>query len=187
MKALQSGESGSWKPMWMLGNITMGKVLGIFGFGRVGFGVARRMKPFAVSKILYTDVKNASFADGLASLVSFDELVSQSDILCICCAVNPQTIGKFNIDVFKKMKKTAILINTSRGIIINQDDLCEALKKEYIAAAALDVTNPEPLPGDHLLMNMKNCIILPHMGTNTWEARISMSENTAKNIIGILK
>ena len=184
--ALKSGEAGPWKPMWMLGNVSMGKTLGIYGFGRVGFGIARRMKPFGVSKIIYTDLFDATYAEGLATRVDFEELVRESDIICVCCAVSPQTIKKFNKDVFKKMKNTAVIINSSRGAVLDQDDLVDALKNNVIAAAGLDVTVPEPLPLDHPLMTCSRCVILPHMGTNTVEARDAMCINTAKNIVAML-
>jgi len=183
---LKSGEAGPWKPMWMLGNVSMGKTLGIYGFGRVGFGIARRMKPFGVSKIIYTDLFDATYAEGLATRVDFEELVRESDIICVCCAVSPQTIKKFNKDVFKKMKNTAVIINSSRGAVLDQDDLVDALKNNVIAAAGLDVTVPEPLPLDHPLMTCSRCVILPHMGTNTVEARDAMCINTAKNIVAML-
>ncbi|XP_053378838.1 glyoxylate reductase/hydroxypyruvate reductase-like [Mercenaria mercenaria] len=187
LSAIKSGESGPWKPMWCLGTLSMGKTLGIFGFGRVGFGIARRMKPFGVSRIIYSDLFVASYADGIAERVTFDELLQESDILCVCCAVTSQTVKKFNKTAFQKMKKTAVLINTSRGSVVNQTDLYEALSNNVIGAAGLDVTEPEPLPVDHPLMTLNNCIILPHMGTNTYEARKAMSINTAKNIIAILE
>ncbi|KAH3790227.1 glyoxylate reductase/hydroxypyruvate reductase-like [Dreissena polymorpha] len=186
LAALKSGTSGSWKPMWLLGNVSMGKTLGIFGFGRVGFGIARRMKPFGVHKILYTDLIDVTYAEGIASRVSFDELLAQSDIICICCAVTAQTVGIFNKNAFSKMKNTAVLINTARGQIINQEDLYDALQNNVIGAAGLDVTVPEPLPLDHPLMTCNRCVILPHMGTNTVEARMAMCVNTAKNIVAML-
>lgn len=185
--AIKSGESGPWKPMWCLGTVSLGKTLGLFGFGRVGFGIARRMKPFGVSRIIYTDVMEATYASGVAERVPFDELLRESDILCICCAVTPQTIGIFNKSAFEKMKQTAVLINTSRGSVVNQTDLYDALSSNMIGAAGLDVTEPEPLPVDHPLMTLKNCVILPHMGTNTEEARRAMSINTAKNIAAMLE
>ncbi|KAL4221024.1 hypothetical protein ACF0H5_019287 [Mactra antiquata] len=186
LAAIKAGEAGPWKPMWLLGNNSMGKTLGIFGFGRVGFGIARRMKPFGVSKILYTDIFDCNYAEGVATRVPFDELLKESDILCICCAVTQQTKGLFDEKVFKKMKKSAVLINTSRGAVINQKHLYDALKNNDIKAAGLDVTDPEPLPVEDPLMKLNNCVILPHLGTNTWEARRAMSINTAKNIVASL-
>lgn len=186
LAAIKAGTAGPWKPMWLLGNVSMGKTLGIFGFGRVGFGIARRMKPFGVSKIIYCDLFDASYAEGIATKVSFYELLQESDIICICCAVTSQTMGIFNMTAFEKMKKHAVLINTSRGAIVNQDDLYRALSEHMIGAAGLDVTDPEPLPPDHPLMKLPNCVILPHMGTNTVEARQAMCMNTAKNIAAML-
>ncbi|KAL5014074.1 hypothetical protein ScPMuIL_008344 [Solemya velum] len=186
LEAVRAGEWGPWKPAWICGMELMNKTVGIFGFGRVGFGVARRLRPFGVSDILYNDPYEAGHAKGLAKYVSFDELLSKSDVLCICCAVTPQTIGMFNKKTFQKMKKTSFLINTARGAIVNHDDLYDALKNGDIGAAGLDVTTPEPLRSDHPLIKLNNCIILPHMGTNTVEARHSMSVNTAKNIIAML-
>ena len=186
LEAVKDGVVNSWKPMWLLGHTVMGKTLGILGLGRVGFGIARRMKPFGLSRLIYNDVFHASYADGIADYVTFDELLKESDILCICCAVTPQTAGLFDLDNFKKMKKHAVLINTARGAIVNHDDLYEALHTNLIGGTGLDVTDPEPLPVTHPLKTMHNCVILPHLGTNTWEARTLMSVNTAKNILASL-
>lgn len=186
LEAIQEGVVNSWKPMWLLGHTVMGKTLGILGLGRVGFGIARRMKPFGLRRIIYNDVFHASYADGLADFVTFNELLEQSDILCICCAVTPQTRGLFNSNNFQKMKKTAVLINTARGSIVNHDDLYQALQSNMIGGVGLDVTDPEPLPVTHPLKTMPNCVILPHLGTNTWEARTLMSVNTAQNILASL-
>lgn len=186
LEAVRAGEWGAWKPMWMCGTEIMNKTVGIYGFGRVGFGIARRLKPFGVSDILYHDLFEAGHAKGLAKFVSFDDLLSKSDVLCICCALTPQTTEKFNKETFKKMKKNAFLINTARGAIVNHDHLFDALKNGDIGAAGLDVTSPEPLPANHRLASLDNCIILPHMGTSTTEARNSMSVNTARNIIAML-
>lgn len=187
VEAVKSGEWGEWKPMWLCGSNIMDKTIGIFGLGRVGFGIARRMKPFGIKKIIYNDVTDVSYAQGLAQYVSFDDLVRESDILCVCCALTPQTTGIISKSVFQKMKNTSVIINTSRGAIINHDDLAIALQSGDIKAAGLDVTDPEPLPMGHPLMSLSNCVILPHMGTSTVEARDSMSINTARNIIAVLR
>ena len=92
----------------------------------------------------------------------------------------------FNADIFKRMKNNAILVNTGRGGVIQHDDLNEALVKGEIAAAGLDVTEPEPLPKDHPLVLLKNCVILPHMGSNTWDSRNAMSEIAARNCIAAI-
>ncbi|XP_005112797.1 glyoxylate reductase/hydroxypyruvate reductase [Aplysia californica] len=187
IEAVKNGEWGKWKPMWICGTELAQRNLGILGFGRVGFGVARRMKPFGVKRILYHDVVHACMGDDLnAEYVDLDTLLQESDFLVITCALNGITQGLFRKEIFKKMKSTAILINTSRGPIVKTDDLTEALQNGEIAAAGLDITDPEPLPTDHPLHAMDNCIILPHLGTNTTQARLDMAINTAKNILAMV-
>lgn len=185
--AVEKGEWGLWKPMWICGTEIVNRTLGILGFGRVGFGVARRMKPFGVKRILYNDMVRASFGDDLnAEYVDQDTLFRESDFLVISCALNGLTRNLINKKVFDKMKPTAILINTSRGPVVDTDDLVEALKTGKITAAAVDVTEPQPLPADHPLVNMPNCIVTPHLATNSTKARLDMAVNTSRNILAVL-
>ncbi|XP_061197172.1 glyoxylate reductase/hydroxypyruvate reductase-like [Saccostrea echinata] len=184
--AIRQNDFHCWKPFWLCGMGLINKTIGILGFGRVGFGIARRMKPFGVKRIIYHDVEEVEYAENCADYVSLDTLFSSADILCICCGVTAVTKGMVDTKLIQRMKKTSILINTSRGVIINHDDLADALKDGTIAAAGLDVTDPEPLPVGHPLLSQPNCVILPHMGTNTTETRIAMSTNTAKNILAVL-
>ena len=172
--------------MWLCGMELAQKTVGILGLGRIGYGVARRLKPFGVKQIIYHDVCRVGYADDIgASFVEFPKLLTESDVICICCNLTPQTKHKFNKSAFQQMKKNAILVNSGRGGVIQHNDLLEALVAGEIAAAGLDVTEPEPLPADHPLVNQQNCIVLPHMGSNTWDSRINMSETTAKNILSI--
>lgn len=184
--AVRQGQWSQWKPMWLCGSNMMSKTIGILGFGRVGFGVARRLKPFGVKEIIYNDIRTQEFAKEIATFVPFDDLLEKSDIICICCAMTSLTKHLFNQNTFNKMKRKPVLINTSRGGIVQHDDLYIALTSSQISAAGLDVTEPEPLPSDHPLVSLPNCVILPHMGTSTKEARKSMSINTAKNILAVL-
>lgn len=184
--AVKNGEWGKWKPMWLCGIELSEKTVGILGLGRIGYGVARRLKPFGVKNILYHDVSRVGYADDVgAKFVDFENLITESDIICICCNLTPQTKHRFNTLTFQKMKKSAVLINSGRGGVINHDDLYDALTSGEIFAAGLDVTEPEPLPADHKLVTVSNCIILPHMGSNTWESRNCMSETVAQNIIAV--
>lgn len=184
--AVKKGEWGKWKPMWLLGTELSQRTVGILGLGRIGYGVARRLRPFGVKTILYSDVCQVGYASDVgAEYVDFERLAEESDIICICCQLTPQTRHKFNKSIFQKMKKSAILINTGRGGVINHDDLYDALSSNQIFAAGLDVTEPEPLPKDHRLLTLDNCIVLPHMGSNTWDARNHMSETAAKNILSV--
>lgn len=186
VQAVKDGQWGKWKPMWLCGMELAQKTIGILGLGRIGYGVARRLKPFAVQKIIYHDVCRVAYADDIgASFVEFDQMLHEADVICICCNLTAQTKHKFNKSAFKMMKNHAILVNSGRGGVIHHDDLLEALISGEIAAAGLDVTEPEPLPADHPLVNQQNCIVLPHMGSNTWDSRNSMSETAANNILSI--
>ncbi|CAG5136244.1 unnamed protein product [Candidula unifasciata] len=186
-EAVVNGEWGLWKPMWICGNEVVNRTLGILGFGRVGFGVARRLKPFGVKKILYNDVIQSSMGAELqAQFVDLDTLFRESDFLVVSCALTGLTRNLINKETFDKMKPSAILINTSRGPVVNTADLVEALRSGQIAGAGLDVTDPEPLPPNHPLINLKNCIVTPHIGTNSTKARLNMALNTARNIIDTL-
>ncbi|KAK7094161.1 glyoxylate reductase/hydroxypyruvate reductase-like isoform X2 [Littorina saxatilis] len=183
MDAVKNGEWGLWKPMWICGFEMGGRTLGIHGLGRVGFGIARRLKPFNIERIIYHDLYHKEYASSVgATLVDLPTLLAESDMLCICCAPTPQTIKSFNKEAFAKMKEGSILINTSRGVIVDHNDLDAALKAGRPMAAGLDVTDPEPLPIDHPLMKNPKCIITPHQGTSTWATRINMAKAAASNL-----
>ncbi|CAL1536633.1 unnamed protein product [Lymnaea stagnalis] len=187
VEAVKKGEWGPWKPMWLCGTELTGRVLGIYGLGRIGFNVGRRLKPFGFSKIYYTDVHEVSYAKDIdAEFVDFDGLIEKCDFICVCCNLTPQTRHMFNAEVFKRMKKGAILINTGRGGVIDHEALTEALRNGDITGAGLDVTEPEPLPPTHPLVSLPNCVILPHMGSNTWDSRNAMAEIAAKNCIAAI-
>ena len=148
------------------------------------FQVHKHLSGFEVGKFLYCDKYPAETTD--AERVSFNDLLKGSDFLILCCALTEETRGIFSMEAFKTMKKTAVLVNTSRGAVVNDDDLAVALETGEIMGAGLDVTDPEPLPLDHKLFTLKNCIVLPHIGSATIEARSAMSELTAQNIIQAL-
>ncbi|XP_030025322.1 glyoxylate reductase/hydroxypyruvate reductase isoform X2 [Manduca sexta] len=178
----------SWAPTWMTGPGLAGATVGIVGFGRIGQGVARRVKAFNTARILYYNrSRRPEEQETGAVKVSFDELLAQSDFVICCAALVPETKEIFNKSAFEKMKKTAIFVNTSRGGTVDQPALIEALKTNTIRAAGLDVTTPEPLPLDSPLFKLKNCVILPHIGSAAIEARNIMSNLTAQNILAALK
>ncbi|KAJ1963302.1 hypothetical protein GGI12_002136 [Dipsacomyces acuminosporus] len=168
-----------------LGTQFTGKTLGICGFGRIGFATAQRLMPFGFSKILYSATKpNEERAKPLnAQFAPFDDLLKHSDLICICCPLNDQTRGMFDKQAFAKMKKSAILVNTARGAIINQEDLADALDNGLLAHAALDVTVPEPIPVDHPLVKHPRCTILPHIGSATEETRNAMANLAIDNAL----
>jgi len=171
----------------MCGHGLAGATVGIVGLGRIGFGVAQRLRPFAVSRVLYTGHKEKSYAvDIAAEFVSLNELLANADFVIASCPLSDETKNLFSASTFSRMKRTAIFINTSRGGIVNQPDLYEALKTGVIAAAGLDVTTPEPLPVSDALLTLDNCVVLPHIGSATVETRTAMSVLTARNILSAL-
>ncbi|CAG9564486.1 unnamed protein product [Danaus chrysippus] len=174
----------SWAPTWMTGPGLAGSTVGIVGFGRIGQAVARRVRAFNTAKILYYNRSEKPEAKEIgACKVGFEELLTQSDFVICCAALVPETKEIFNKSAFEKMKPTAVFVNTSRGGTVDQGALIEALQNNTIRAAGLDVTTPEPLPLDNPLFKLKNCVVLPHIGSATIEARNVMSELTAKNIL----
>ncbi|XP_072373095.1 glyoxylate reductase/hydroxypyruvate reductase-like isoform X5 [Scyliorhinus torazame] len=124
---------------------------------------------------------------GLGRIVPLDKLAEQSDFVTVHCALTPETNGLCNKDLFSKMKKTAVFINTSRGAVVNQNDLYQALTTGQIGSAGLDVTVPEPLPTDHPLFALKNCVILPHVASATIATRTAMAVLTVNNLLAGLK
>lgn len=177
----------SWAPTWMTGPGLAGATVGVVGFGRIGQAVARRVKAFGTSKILYYNRSERPEAKETGAIkAEFNDLIAQSDFVICCAALVPETKEIFNKAAFEKMKPTAIFVNTSRGGTVDQDALIEALQNNTIRAAGLDVTTPEPLPLDSPLFKLKNCVVLPHIGSAAIEARNAMSELVARNIIAAL-
>lgn len=184
-KQVYNGGWKSWAPSWMCGNGIKESTIGVYGFGRIGKEVANRIKPFKPARLIYSSrTKKAN--DIGAEFVGFEELVKESDILIVCCALTADTKELFNKTVFKKMKTNSIFINTARGGVVNQKDLYEALKNKTIQSAGLDVTTPEPLPLDDPLLTLDNIVILPHIGSADIHTRAEMSRITACNILSAL-
>ena len=148
------------------------------------------MKIFTfLGNLIYSGPREKTGNENLAQAiyVEFDTLLKQSHIIIIACSLNPTTCHLFNLETFKKMRSDAILINGSRGCIIQQDDLIIALNNKIIAAAGLDVTTPEPLPLDHPLLNMSNVTVFPHIGSATIETREMMANVAIDNLLNGLK
>ncbi|KAH1025047.1 glyoxylate reductase/hydroxypyruvate reductase [Dendroctonus ponderosae] len=192
LEANEEAKTGGWKawsPFWMCGPGLKGSTVGIVGFGRIGQEIAKRLKSFGPKQLLYYNrsEKPEAERDIGAVRVSFDELLAESDFVSVSCSLTPETKELFNEAAFKKMKSTAVFINTSRGGVVDQDALVRALESKTIWGAGLDVTTPEPLPLDHPLFKLKNCVILPHIGSASIETRNDMAILTAKNIVAALK
>jgi len=162
-----------------------GKTLGIMGLGRIGKTLAKRAKAFDM-KIIYNNRKQISKTDEKklgVNYTTFNKLIIQSDIISIHVPHTKETNQMFNMKIFKKMKKTAFLINTSRGKVINEKELSTALKLKIIAGAGLDVFETEPISKNHPFMKLNNIVLSPHIGSSTKETRIKMAEITIKNLM----
>lgn len=154
-----------------------------------GLAVAKRLAPFGVSKFLYTgrNPKTTEAREIDAEFVDLSTLLHKSDFVVVCCALNSATKEMFNYNTFCQMKPSAIFINTSRGGVVNQEDLYKCLKDGKIKAAGLDVTSPEPLPTDHPLLSLHNCVVLPHIGSAEEATRVGMAVLAADNLVAGLR
>jgi glyoxylate reductase len=188
-KKILNGLWNYYDPTADLGIELYGKTIGILGLGKIGFEMAKRCKGAYGMKVIYHNRStNPEAEQELGAVrVSFEELLSQSDVLSVHTALTDETKGKFNKDAFSKMKPSAIFINTARGGIHDEAALKEALDSGTIWGAGLDVTNPEPMAADNPLLQFPNTAILPHIGSATVEAREGMARRAAENIIAGLK
>lgn len=176
-----------WDPMVFVGPKFMNKTLGIIGFGRIGQFFARMAKYGLNMKILYTDVASHPEGENLldAEKVSLEYLLGNSDVISIHCNLTKETKHMIDSEQFKLMKPLALLINTARGLIIDENALVYALKENIIAGAALDVFENEPEIHPELL-KLKNVVLTPHIASATWEARIQMARMAAESVIDVL-
>lgn len=183
------GEWGFALPTEKLGMELYGKTLGIFGLGKIGFELAKKAQALYGMKVIYHNRSPRPALAGplSAEYVDFDTLLEQSDVLSVHANLSDETRGKFDREVFRKMKPSALFINTGRGGLHNEEDLIEALKSGEIWGAGLDVTNPEPMDPDNPLLTMDNVCVLPHIGSATVETRDAMALTAARNVIAALK
>jgi len=187
----KSIEDGDWKGFGSNRNLGIelyGKTLGVFGLGRIGIEMALKAKSAYQMKIIYHNRKPNLEAEELvdAHYVSFEELLSQSDVISVHANLTDQTKETFNATAFEKMKSSSIFINTARGGIHNEQDLIQALQDQTIWGAGLDVTNPEPMASDSPLLRMPHVCVLPHLGSATVETRNAMATLAAKNLVAAL-
>lgn len=186
---VRHGKWRAWVPMLLPGQDIHHATLGIIGFGRIGREVAKRARGFDMNVVYYSP--HAAPPDEEARLgargVSLDEVLSQSDFISLHVTLTPETHHMMNRETFAKMKPTAMLINTARGPVVDPDDLYDALKNGVIAAAGLDVTEPEPIPVDHKLLTLPNCLIVPHVASGTVATRGRMADVSTRNLLAGLK
>ena len=178
----------NWEPMMFLGQEFRGKTVGIVGMGRIGSAVAERLHFGWGMKVIYTSRTDKEEVDQRlgAKRVELETLLQESDVISLHTSLQKETRGMIGRTQFALMKPSAILINTARGEVIDQAALFEALKSRRLFAAGLDVTDPEPLPTDSPLRELDSCIILPHLGSATFQARSRMSIMAAENLIAAI-
>jgi glyoxylate reductase len=174
--SVYDGDWLTWEPGLYLGASVHGATLGIIGFGRIGQAMARRAGGFDM-RVLHADTRGPDAADGLGALLA------ESDFVSIHCPLTAQTHHLIDADALARMRPTAILINTARGPIVDQVALRHALVEGEIAGAALDVTDPEPLPSDDPLLSAPNLIVVPHIGSATVAARERMADLAVENLL----
>lgn len=181
---IKQGAWGPFNPTAHLGQELHGKTLGIIGLGKIGFHMAKLCKNAYNMKVIYHNrSRKKEYEEELkATYVSLDELYERSDVISLHLNLNPSSHHLIDASAFKKMKSSAILINTARGDVINQEDLVKALEEKQIWGAGLDVMTPEPLPKDHILLSFPQVCILPHVGSATQETRDAMSDIIYRNI-----
>jgi glyoxylate reductase len=170
---VRRGDWQTWEPELLLGRDLHGATVGIVGRGRIGQAVGRRLEGFGC-ELLYTDV-------GVG--VSLEELLDRSDFVTLHCPLTPDTRGLIDDEALGRMKATAYLINTSRGPVVDTDALARALHNREIAGAALDVTDPEPLPSDHPLLEAPGVLVMPHIASATHATRERMAEMAVDNLL----
>jgi glyoxylate reductase len=185
-------KSGQWKVPWglmmLLGQDIYRKTLGIVGIGRIGSAVARRAKGFNM-KILYYDVyRNVQIEKELGvEYVPLEKLLKESDFVTVHVPLTPETHHLINEDRFRMMKKTACLVNTSRGPVVDEKALYKALKEGWIWAAGLDVWEKEPVDPNNPLLKLKNVTAAPHIASGSIATRTRMAVMAAENMVAILE
>lgn len=179
---VRSGRWGTWDPWHLLGVDVHETTLGIVGMGRVGRAVADRAIGFGMD-IVYASPRASGH---VGRHVDFDELLGSSDHVVITVPLNAETRGMFDARAFGLMKPTATLINVARGPIVDSTALVNALEAGEIFGAGLDVTDPEPIPADHSLVTMPNCLVVPHIASASTRTRHRMAERTVDNLIAAL-
>ena len=170
-RAVRDGGWRTWEPQGWLGLELHGATLAVIGFGRIGQAVARRAKAFGMDVLPVT--RDTPLADAL----------ERADIVSLHAPLTDETRHLIDAAALRRMKPTAILVNTGRGALVDTDALCAALHAGEIGAAALDVTDPEPLPADHPLLAAPNALVVPHIGSATHTARERMAEMAVDNVL----
>jgi glyoxylate reductase len=186
---VRAGKWRTWGPMLLLGPDVHGATMGIVGFGRIGQALARRAAGFGM-RILYHDVNRLpeDVTKPLGAIYTpLEELLASSDFVSLHVNLTPETRHLIDAAALRRMKKSAVLVNTSRGPVVDGHALFEALRDGEIFAAGLDVTDPEPLPAEDPLLSLDNCLVVPHIASASRATRAKMAEMAAANLLAGLR
>lgn len=187
--AVRNGEFPSWGLQQPLTGIDVhGTTLGIVGMGRIGAAVARRgHRGFDMPVLYHSRTRKPDLESELDAVqVSFEQLLEQSDFVCVHVPLTPETRHLFGADAFARMKPTAVLINTARGAVLDEAALASALKRRVIAGAGLDVFEQEPAVYPELLDLRERVVLTPHLGSATEETRVAMADIAVRNVLAVL-
>ncbi|MEJ7652472.1 MAG: D-glycerate dehydrogenase [Chloroflexia bacterium] len=182
---VKRGEWRTWGPELLLGWDVHGATLGLVGLGRIGRAVARRASGFDMRVLYHTPTPHEDAES--ATWVELDALLRESDFVSLHTPLTPETRSLIDAERLGLMKRSAVLVNTARGPIIDQAALYDALSAGRIGAAALDVTDPEPMQAGDRLLTLPNCIVVPHIGSATYRTRGKMATTAAENVLAVLR
>ncbi|WP_099361729.1 2-hydroxyacid dehydrogenase [Fredinandcohnia onubensis] len=180
---VKKGEWKSWSPLLLAGSDVHHKTIGIVGMGKIGEAVAKRATGFDMNILYHNRSRNVVAEERIgASYASLDELIETSDFIVCLTPLTDETRGLFNKEIFMNMKNSAVFINVSRGPVVDEDALYQALVNGEIAAAGLDVFEKEPVDANHPLLTLPNVVALPHIGSSSTETREKMMKLCCENI-----
>ncbi|MFS0646025.1 2-hydroxyacid dehydrogenase [Siminovitchia sp. 179-K 8D1 HS] len=180
---LREGKWETWSPLQLTGMDIHGATIGIIGFGRIGQAVARRAKGFNMDILYYNRSRKIEAEEEMgATYADFETVLKKSDFVCLLLPYSPEVHHLISKNELSLMKKTAVLINTARGGIVDEEALYQALKNKEIWAAGLDVFEKEPVDLDHPLLTLPNVVTLPHIGSASIATRINMAQLAADNL-----
>lgn len=184
----KAGRWTTWSPTGWLGADLTGAKLGIVGMGKIGEAVTARAQGFGVRVIYTSRGAHPTIETRFSAVrVPLETLLRESDFVSLHVPLTAETRGLINESTLRLMKRTAMLVNAARGPVVDTAALYRALREGWIAGAALDVTDPEPLPADHPLYQLPNCFIVPHIGSATWGTRQRMAERAGENLLAGLR
>lgn len=185
---VKAGAWKTWGPTLLMGHDVHGATLGLIGFGRIGQAMARRASGFGMSILYHDPVADVGAAERLgAHSRTLEELLAESDFVSLHVPLTAETEHLIGERQLRLMKPNAILVNTARGPVVDPQALYQALHERWIAGAALDVTDPEPIPADDPLLTLDNCLIVPHIASSSYATRTRMATMAAENLAAGLR